>query len=70
MELFHQIQIIAAKIKATGNLDMLKNDDEYVALVNKHLSKELMLKWWESERSGWSNFYNFLESIARLQRSS
>ena len=65
VELFHQIRIIAAKIKATGNLDMLENDDEYVALVSKHLSKELMWKWWESERSGWSNFYNFLESIAK-----
>ena len=68
MELFHQIKIIAAKIKATGNLDMLKNDDEYVALVSKHLSKELMWKWWESERSGWSSFYNFLESIAKTAK--
>ena len=52
MELFHQIQIIAAKIKATGNLDMLKNDDEYIALVSKPLSKELMWKWWKAEKSG------------------
>ena len=65
MELFPQIQIIAAKIKATGNLDMLKNDNEYVALVSKHLSKELMWKWWEAEKSGWSNFYIFLESITK-----
>ena len=44
VELFHQIQMIAAKIKATGNLDMLENDDEYVALGSKHLFKELMWK--------------------------
>ena len=28
VELFHQIQVIAAKIKATGNLAILENDDE------------------------------------------
>ena len=44
VELFHQIQVIAAKIRATGNLEMLKNDEEYIALVSKHLSKELMWK--------------------------
>merc|ERR1711873_108725 len=44
VELFHQIQIIAAKIKNTGNLDMLENDDKYVALVSKHL----MWRWWKS----------------------
>ena len=42
VELFHQIQVIAAKIKATGNLSILKNDDEYVALVSNHLSKDVM----------------------------
>ena len=68
MELFHQIQVIAAKIRATGNLEMLENDEEYVALVSKHLSKELMWKWWESERSCWSSFYNFLESIAKTAK--
>merc|ERR1712240_347958 len=45
VELFHHIQIIAAKIKATGNLDMLKNDDEYIALVSKYLSKDVMWRW-------------------------
>ena len=68
MELFHQIQIISAKIKATVNLDMLKNDDEYVALVSKHLSKDLMWRWWESDKSGWTNFYLFLESIAKTAK--
>ena len=41
-KLFHQVQVIAAKIKATGNLAILKNDYEYVALVSTHLSKEVM----------------------------
>ena len=44
VKLFHQIQVIASKIKATGNLAILKNDDKYVALVSNHLSKEVM---WE-----------------------
>ena len=56
VKLFHQIQVIAAKIKVTGNLAILKNDDEYVALVSKHLSEEIMCRWWEQERSGWNNF--------------
>merc|ERR1711873_359312 len=68
VELFHQMQVIAAKIRATANLEMLKNDEEYVALVSKHLSKEVMWNWWESERSGWSSFYNFLESIAKTAK--
>merc|ERR1712163_36421 len=68
VELFHQIQIIAAKIKATGNLDMLENDDEYIALVSKHLSKDVMWKWWNSDKSGWSNFYLFLEGIAKIAK--
>merc|ERR1712002_991570 len=70
VKLFHQIQIIAVKIKATGNLDMLENDNKYIALVSKHLPKDVMWRWWESDKSGWSNFYLFLEGIARLPRSS
>ena len=68
VELFHQIQIIAVKIKATGNLDMLENDDEYIALVSKHLPKDVMWRWWESDKSGWSNFYLFLEGIAKIAK--
>merc|ERR1712082_56804 len=68
VELFHQIQIIAVKIKAIGNLDMFENDDEYIALVSKHLPKDVMWKWWESDKSGWSNFYLFLEGIAKITK--
>ena len=37
VELFQQIQIIAAKIKATESISLLENDEEYVALVGNHL---------------------------------
>ena len=47
---------------------MLKNDKEYVARVGKHLSKEVMWKWWESEMSGWSNFYLFLGNTAKTAK--
>ena len=73
VKLFHQILVIAAKIKATGNLAILKNDDEYVALVSNHLSKEDMWEWFKQRKSGWSNFYLFLEDIsqtAKLQLTS
>ena len=68
VELFHQIQVIAAKIKATGNLAILKNDEEYVALVSNHLSKEVMWDWFKQRKSGWSNFYLFLEDIAQTAK--
>ena len=68
VELFHQIQIIAAKIKVTGNLAILKNDYEYVVLVSKHLSKEVMWRWWEQDKSGQSNLYLFLENIAKTAK--
>ena len=51
MELFEQIQAIAAKIKATGNLTLLENDKEYVVPMSKHLSKEGMWRWWEKDIS-------------------
>ena len=68
MELFHQIQPIAAKIKATGNQAILENNEEYVALVGDHLSKEVMWDWFKQRKSGWSNFYLFLEDIAQTAK--
>ena len=47
---------------------MLENDNEYVALVSKHLPKDVMWRWWELDKSGWSNFYLFLEGIARTAK--
>ena len=47
---------------------MLENDNEYIALVSKHLPKDVMWKWWESDKSGWSNFYLFLEGIAKIAK--
>ena len=64
VELFHQVQLIAAKIKATGSISLLENDEEYVALVRNHLSNEIMWEWWKSKKSGWTNFYLFLEDSA------
>merc|ERR1712148_134626 len=39
VELYHAIQCIAAKIKASGSIEILENDEEYVALVSRHLPK-------------------------------
>ena len=36
VELFQQIQLVSAKIKATGSCSLLE-DEEYVALVGNHL---------------------------------
>ena len=36
--------------------------------MSKHLSKEVMWRWLEQDKSGWSNFYLFLESIAKTAK--
>ena len=51
MELFQQIQTIAAKIKTTDKLSILKNYEEYVVLVSNHLSKEVMWRCWEQDKT-------------------
>ena len=58
LEIFQQIQLVAAKIKATGNSTLLE-DEEYVVLVRNHLPRETMWKWVESEKSRWNEFYSF-----------
>ena len=68
MELFHTIQTIAAKIKASGSLALLENDEEYVALVTRHLPKEIAWKWCCKDLSGWSSFFNFLEKEAKVAK--
>ena len=49
VELFHAIQTIAAKIKASGSLSLLEADEEYVALVTRHLPKEIAWKWCQKD---------------------
>ena len=67
MELFHQIQLVAKKIKATGSSSLLE-DEEYVTLVGNHLPKEIMWEWLKSKKSSWTDFYNFLEDLARTAK--
>ena len=68
VELFHSIQTITAKIKASGSLALLENDEEYVALVTRHLLKEIAWKWCQKDLSGWSSFFNFLEKEAKVAK--
>ena len=42
LKLYQPVQVFAAKIKATGNISLTKKYREYAALVNKHLTKEVM----------------------------
>ena len=67
VELFQQIQLVSAKIKATGSNSLLE-DEEYVALVGNHLPRDIMWKWLESKKTGWTEFYNFLEGSARTAK--
>ena len=57
VELFHQVQLVAAKIKATGSISLLE-DKEYISLVGGHLPKEVMWEWWKWKKSGWTNFFS------------
>ena len=52
VKLFHAIQTMAAKIKASGSLALLENDKEYMALVTKHHPREKTLKWCCKDLSG------------------
>ena len=67
MELFQQIQLVSDKIKVTGSNSLLK-DEEYVTLIGNHLPQDIMWKWLESKKTGWTEFYIFLEGSARTAR--
>ena len=67
IELYHAVQVISAKIKASGSLSLPEND-EYIALVAKHLPKEIAWRWCEQEVSGWTNFFNYLEKKAQTAK--
>ena len=68
VELFHAVQTIAAKIKASGSLSLLENDEEYVALVTRHLPKEIAWEWCCEDLSGWSCFFSYLEKEAKAAK--
>ena len=58
---------MSAKIEATGSCSLLK-DEEYMALVGNHLPRDIMWRWIESKKTGWNEFYIFLESSARTAK--
>ena len=39
-----------------------------MALVGNHLPRDIMWKWLESKKTGWTEFYNFLEGCAKNAR--
>lgn len=49
VELYHAVQTIASKIKASGSLSLLENDDEYIAVIAKHLPKDIAWRWYKLE---------------------
>merc|ERR1712030_293438 len=68
VELYHAVQTIAAKIKASGSLSILENDEEYIALVTKHLPKDIVWRWCKKGLTGWSNFFAYLEKNAQVAK--
>merc|ERR1712055_523541 len=68
VELYHAVQTIAAKIKVSGSLSLLENDEEYIALVTKHLPKDIVWRWCKKGLTGWSNFFNYLEKNAQVAK--
>ena len=69
LELHQQVQMVSAKIKACGSATLLE-DSEFISLIGSHLLRESMWKWLESEKSGWSSFYTFLEHSATIARKA
>ena len=47
---------------------LLKADEEYIALVTRHLPKEIAWKWCRKDLSGWSSFYSYLEKEAKAAK--
>ena len=43
---------------------MLEADEEYIALIAKHLNREDRLSWVKTGASDWQSFYSFLENLA------
>merc|ERR1711942_336975 len=68
VEFYHAVQTIAAKIKDSGSLSILENDEEYIALVSKHLPKDIVWEWCKQELTGWTNFFNYLEKNAQIAK--
>ena len=69
LEVFNQVQLISAKIKACGS-SILLEDSEYISLIGSLLPKDTMWHWLESQESGWKNFYSFLERSALIARKA
>ena len=67
LEVFHQVQLVSAKIKACGSSTLLE-DSEYISLIGSHLPRDTMWRWLESQKSGWLDFYTFLEHTAAIAR--
>ena len=49
-------------------MSTLLEDSEYVSLIGNHFPRDTMWKWLESEKSGWLEFYTFLEHSAAIAR--
>ena len=64
LELFNEVQYLTVKVKAHGGENSLKYDEEYIALLLKHLTEEQKLKWVDLEDNSWDSFYTFLEKLA------
>ena len=39
-----------------------------MSLIGNHLRRDTMWKWLESQKSGWTEFYKFLEHSAAIAR--
>ena len=64
LELFNEVQYLTVKVKAHGGENSLKYDEEYIALLLKHLTDEQQDKWIDLEDNSWDSFYTFLENLA------
>ena len=63
VELFHAIQTIAAKIKASGSLALLENDKKICGFGIK-----ISWKWCCKDLFGLSSFFNILEKEAKVAK--
>ena len=68
IELFNQIQFISVRIKAAGGTNQLEADQEYIALISRHLSTKQLEDWVKRDVEDWDSFYSYLEELSNESR--
>ena len=68
VELYEEVQYIAAKLKFAGCRSMLEAKTEYVVHIVKHLPKHSIKDQIKTGKTTWNKFYQHLMLTAKITR--